>query len=234
MSSTQRNKPRRPSVAERNKLGQLRGAKGTRTRERIMEATRDLLRTYPFGDIRITDIARVAEITQPNFYTYFTSVADVVEALVEKIAGASAAASIAALDWEGPDGIKHARALVEEFIEFWRENGAVIQVVDLFADNLHGRFPQLRVRLGRDIYKAFEAKIRKQQAAGVIAAEINPRLCGYQCFTLLSTTSARYNLFLQSGFRHQTIVETTARTLLATVTGVTIEPSPQKTRQTRS
>ena len=56
-----------------DKNAQPRETKGARTRRRIMDATAAMLAERPFNDVRITDIARAAEIVQPNFYTYFAS-----------------------------------------------------------------------------------------------------------------------------------------------------------------
>ena len=59
------------------------GAKGQRTRQKIMEATAELLRQRAFGDIKITEIARTAGVTQSNFYTYFRGVEEVVLAFAQ-------------------------------------------------------------------------------------------------------------------------------------------------------
>lgn len=188
------------------------GKKGARTRRRIMEATAALLAHRPLGDVRITEVARAAEIAQPNFYTYFASIEDVVLALGEDFSVGSLA-ELLDPDWDGEQGFDLARRFVEAAIALLREHGPVLSIVNMLADQQHGEFPSLRVRQMRSLYKGFEAKIRQAQAAGRLSPAINPRLAGYECVGLLSSTAQRYDLFRNSGFSHPQLVETTARLL---------------------
>lgn len=184
--------------------------KGARTRRRIMDATAQLLQARPFGDIRITEIARVAEIAQPNFYTYFSSLEEVVLALAEEV---SIEPLVGFLDpeWEGETGMQLARGLAEAAIAFFREHNAILAIVNLLADKQYGEFAALRVRQMRSLYKGFEAKVRKAQVAGRLSPSIQPRLAGYECVGMLSSAGSRYDLFRASGFSHEQLVETTAQ-----------------------
>jgi AcrR family transcriptional regulator len=202
-----------------NKLGQSLGAKGTRTRRRIMEATAELIAQRSFADVRITDIARTAEIAQPNFYTYFTGVEDVVRALAEDVSLESLAVLLEP-DWFAPDGLSLARRLVEEAFALWASHRSVLALVWFLADKRQGDFPQLRIRQVRNLYKAFEAQIRRSQEAGRISAALQPRLAGYECVGLISSAASKYALLLESGFTRTQLIETNARLLHMIATGL--------------
>jgi AcrR family transcriptional regulator len=202
-----------------NKLGQSLGAKGARTRRRIMDATAGLIAERSFADVRITDIARAAQIAQPNFYTYFTGVEDVVRALAEDVSLESLA-RLLEQDWAGADGLALARRLVEEAFALWARHRAVLALIWFLADKRHGDFPQLRIRQVRSLYKAFEGQIRRSQDAGRIARAVQPRLAGYECVGLISSASSKYALLLQSGFSRTQLIETNARLLHMIATGI--------------
>lgn len=194
------------------------GAKGMRTRRRIMDATLKLLREQPYPDLKITDIAREADIAQPNFYTYFTSLEDVIAALAEVVTASHLADHIRQ-DWSGPDGDVHARALVEAGIPLWRDYRALFAIIAMLADRQHGRFPDLRVHQTRDVYRAFQAQIRAAQAGGHLPAAVDPQIGSYQCLACLSATCDKYDLLRASGFSHETLVRSTATMLRVMATG---------------
>ncbi len=203
-----------------NKLGQSLGAKGARTRRRIMDATLELIAQRSFAEVRITDVARVAQIAQPNFYTYFSSVEDVLRALADEVSLDSLALLLEE-DWSGPNGLPLARQLVEEALALWAAHRAVLGLTWFFADKRHGDFPEVRVRQVRALYKAFESQIRRSQAAGRISRAIQPRLAGYECLGLISSAANNHALLLESGFTRKQLIETNARIVHLIATGLT-------------
>jgi AcrR family transcriptional regulator len=196
------------------------GAKGRRTRQRIMAATAELLRERAAGDIKITEISRVAGVTQPNFYTYFESVEAVVLALAEDfLHEPQGLDAFFAEDWAGPGGLEAARGLVKSAIQVIERNRPLLGFVNFLADKGHGEFQDMRVRIWRRLYKAFENEVRKGQAAGRISRTVQPRLAGYECVGLVTSISVRYELLRESGFSHGQLVNTTAALLRAIATG---------------
>jgi AcrR family transcriptional regulator len=183
-----------------------------------MNATARLLAEHAFADIRITDIARAAEIAQPNFYTYFDGIEDVIFALATEISADSLGVHLEP-DWSGDGGLKHARLFVEAAFKFWRKHREIFTIVNVLADKRHGAFAAVRVAQMRKIYKSLEAKVRQAQAAGRVSSAIAPRLAGYECVTVIGSVSQRYELLRASGFSHQQLVETTARLLHTIATG---------------
>lgn len=202
-----------------NKLGQSLGAKGARTRRRIMDATAELLAQRSFSDLKITDIARAAGIAQPNFYTYFASIEDVILALGQEISLEGLAHHLEP-DWSLPQGLALARRLMEDAVELWRRHHAVMGLSWFFADKRVAEFPELRIAQTRVLYKAFERQVRHSQEAGRIAKAVQPRLAGYECIALISSASGKYDLLRESGFSHKQLVETNARLLHMIATGI--------------
>ena len=219
MTSTSAKLASAPTPAGPNKLGQSLGPKGARTRRRIMDATAALVAERSFADVRITDIARAAEIAQPNFYTYFASIEDVILALGQEISLEGLARYLEP-DWSEPQGLALARRLTEDAFALWAKHQPIIALFWFFADKRHGDFPGLRVQQTRVLYKAFEAQVRRSQEAGRIARGLQPRLVGYECVGLISSAASKYGLLRESGFNHRQLVETTARLLHMIATGI--------------
>lgn len=206
------------AIAE-GKVDQTRGPKGNRTRRRIMDATSKMLSERPFADIRITEIARAAEIAQPNFYTYFANIEEVILAVAREVSADGLSVHLEP-DWDGEDGLEHARKLVSAAIELWLQHRGVFAIVGDLADKRHGEFAVTRVRQMRAIYKAFEIKVRKAQAAGRIPMAVTPRLAGYECVSIIASAGQKYELLMASGFSPDQLVETTARLLHMIATGL--------------
>jgi AcrR family transcriptional regulator len=200
------------------KVTKLRGAKGERTRRRILDALLRLMAQKPLFEISVTDVTKAAGIAQPHFYAYFTSLDDAVLAAAREISGDELKVHLEP-DWLGEAGLAHARALVEASIAFWRRHKEILTIVGVLADRMHGPFPAVRADQMRGVFGAVEDKIRRAQAAGQVSEAISPRLAGYECVNILGSTGAKYDLFMASGFSHRRLVETTARLLHAIVTG---------------
>ena len=211
------------SVAATAKSDQTLGPKGNRTRRRIMDATAQMLTDRPFADIRITEIARAAEIAQPNFYTYFANVEEVILAVAREVSADALCVHLDP-DWSGEAGLEHARRLVGAAIELWLQHRGVFAIVGILADKRHGEFAVTRVRQMRNLYKGFETKIRQAQAAGRLPPSVTPRLAGYECVGIIFSAGQKYELLMASGFTHDQLVETTARLLHMIATGGWAEP----------
>jgi AcrR family transcriptional regulator len=206
------------AVSADDKTGYGRGPKGARTRRRIMDATAAMLAERPFAEIRITEIARAAGTTQANFYTYFTNIEDVILVIAREVNLDDLAVHLEP-DWEGEAGLEHARQLMNAAISLWRRHRGVLSIVGHLADKQVGEFAAVRVRQVRQVYKAIEMKVRKAQAAGRISLAVAPRLVGYEGLGIIGATGDRYELLINSGFSHATLVETNARLLHMMTTG---------------
>ncbi len=184
-----------------------------------MNAAVELLARRPFTDIRATQIARLANMPQSNFYSYFGNVEAVILAVAGEVSTDSLTVFLEA-DWAGEVGVEQAQRLVESALNLWRQHKDILSLVGVLADRRHGAFPALRVRQMRALYKAFEAKVVQAQAAGAIQATVTARLVGYECVGLLTSIGQAHDLLIASGFTQDDLVETTARLLHRMATGL--------------
>ncbi|GAA4197142.1 TetR/AcrR family transcriptional regulator [Microbispora amethystogenes] len=159
MPSKRGAQPARRSVAEPASTG---------LRERILSATRDLLRERRFETLSVADILTAAGVSRASFYFYFPSRQAVLGELVrEAVTGGRRAAR----PWTGgtEDPVAALRAGVRDGARLWRDNAGVLTAIvesqgsdeglralwheqmGLFTDAAAARIeadPQARARLG--------------------------------------------------------------------------------------
>ncbi|MDL4819475.1 TetR/AcrR family transcriptional regulator [Actinomadura opuntiae] len=137
-------------------------------RERILSATRELLREHRFDGLSVADILAAAGVSRASFYFYFPSKQAVLGELVRE---AVAQGRQAARPWidEERDPVSALRAGVTDGARLWRDNAGVLmaivenwasdeglrelwlQQMDLFTDAAAARIesdPRARGRLG--------------------------------------------------------------------------------------
>lgn len=137
--------------------GRIPGRRGRATRDRLVEATAHLLETTEYRDLSVVDIARHAETSPATFYQYFSDVQAAILVLAQRTAEAGAAELAAPLEgasWRGATGYDTARELADHFFWFWRENRAVLSVVDLAIAEGDGRFREIRNDMLRPVILA--------------------------------------------------------------------------------
>lgn len=102
------------------------GAKGQRTKDRILDEAEKLMLAKGYDATTIGDITDAADIRRASFYTYFTSKEDVLLTLGAdaEAAGIAAATKLAQLTPEST--IDDVATWVEEYLKFWDEHGAFI------------------------------------------------------------------------------------------------------------
>ena len=192
--------------------------KGERTKRRIVDATMELLGERSFGQLKITEITRRAEVVQPTFYTYFSSIEEVVlEAARE--ASTDCLAHHFESDWIGPEGLARARAFVKDSIRVWDSHKLIHNLTMLLADQGIVEFQRERIRQSRPMVKGLEYQVKRSQAAGLLPEQLNARLVAYEALSILIGLGSRPQLFRDSGFTDEQLVDTTARLLLLCVTG---------------
>jgi AcrR family transcriptional regulator len=117
----------RPQVRGRRVLpAQDLGAKGQRTKARILAEAKRLMLERGFDGTSIGDITEAGGIRRASFYTYFTSKEDVLMALGQDAeeSGIRAARKLADL---GPEAtVDEVADWVEQYFAFWDEHGAFV------------------------------------------------------------------------------------------------------------
>ena len=181
---------RAPPAVSRNKEGQAMGLKGRATRERLIRVTGTLLETHPMDQIRVADIARLAETSPPTFYLYFQGVADAALAAINTHTQSTPdlLRRIEA-DWPG-DGQPEARAFVEAYFAVWNSQGAIFRARNLAAEAGLPGFYAARERAVRPLLQAISARIARHQAAHRLPTALAPTATASVVIALLERLAA--------------------------------------------
>ena len=196
------------------------GRRAQQTRQRLLDATAELLRSRGIRDLRVVDIARSVGTSPATFYQYFRDVEEAVLTLVEAL-GEDLHPLTELIDtpWRGKAGLDAARALVDGFITYWDDHRAVLRVRNLAAEEGDARFRQARVRTLGVITEGLRVQIAESQAAGRIDAEVAPYAAAAGLVAMMERMAA-YHLDLEPrGTTRRDIVETVGRIIHQTVTG---------------
>ncbi|KMS53404.1 TetR family transcriptional regulator [Sphingobium cupriresistens] len=152
---------------KQNLSGQRMGAKGLKTRRRLIDATVDLLNSVPIRDIKVVDIAARAKTASATFYLYFDSVIEVVCAASAELAQSTP--DVMALfdsEWTRDNSLEKASSLVTLYIGFWDEHRALLRTRNLAAEEGDERFVHVREDSVRPLLVALAALIATAQQAG--------------------------------------------------------------------
>jgi AcrR family transcriptional regulator len=149
------------------------------TRERILDATRESLRSGPAGAVRIEEIARAAGVARSTIYVAFGSRAGLFEALAEDLLGRAGFERIAA-SFRLPDARDALRSSFRDAAEVYSHDPVVtrsilaLAAVDPDAGAAvsrfeHGRWPGMRMLAGRlEQQDALQPGVSRDEAAQVL------------------------------------------------------------------
>lgn len=193
------------------------GQRALKKRRQLMDATAELLKKHTLRDLRVVDIARAVGTSPATFYQYFKDVEDVVLKLAEE-----ATAKMPSLtlmfegEWEGESGLQKAREVVDAFIRYWDEHGAVLRVRNTAADEGDARFLAMRSQATTPLLSAMtqQLEVRQKNKTNVpVSNSMKPLAAAVAMGAILDRLSA-YRKELESlGLSRADIVETSARIL---------------------
>jgi AcrR family transcriptional regulator len=150
-----------------NQSGQRMGAKGLKTRRRLIDATVDLLNGIPIRDIKVVDIAARAKTASATFYLYFDSVIEVVcAASAELVQSTPQIMALFDSEWTQDNSMEKAISLVRLYIAFWDGHRALLRTRNLAAEEGDVRFVQVREDSVRPLLVALADRIVAAQQAG--------------------------------------------------------------------
>lgn len=157
--------------------GRVPGKRGLQTRERLLDATEQLLATASFRELKVVDIAREVGTSPATFYQYFRDVEEAILVLAQRMVdqAASLAAPLEDVTWAGKAATDAAEALVGAYLAFWREHEAVMRVMDLAIVEGDHRFRVLRNEMLAPTSKALARVIKAMKDEGRHPDEVQPR-----------------------------------------------------------
>lgn len=162
------------------------GAKGARTRARLLEATETLLNTTPLREMRVAQIVRLTGASAATFYVYFNDVQEAVLALVGELSQSPPAIlARVAEPWRGEGALDRAHEFIGAYMEHWQKHSAVFRVRNLASDEGDQRFTQLRLGAISPLLDAIAHQIAARQAAGGLPADLHPASCAGALLALI-------------------------------------------------
>lgn len=202
--------------------GRALGRRGAATRNRLLEATNELLETHGVRDLRVVDIARRVGTSPATFYQYFRDVEDAVLALAVEVGeDVAPIEEMLGRPWSESDGLDTARELVESFIEYWDAHRAILRTRNLAAQEGDRRFRDVRNAALRPLREGLAAKVEEGQRAGRVPADLSPIAAASALASMLERMAAFHSDLEAFGASRADVVETTARIVYQTVTGRT-------------
>ena len=159
-----------------NKNGQVLGAKGRRSRERIVAETVALLAEGPVTDLNMALIVRRAGITPAAYYLYFDDVGEAVLAALEAPTQEFIdLGALAARPWPPGQVYDCALTFVNAYFAVWKRHMAVLRARNVLADAADRRFEAIRAKASTTIVAALTEKLAARPPGGH-DAETSPRM----------------------------------------------------------
>jgi AcrR family transcriptional regulator len=224
--------------------GRVPGERGRQTRQRLLDATVELLATTSWRSVKVTDIARQAQTSPATFYQYFANVEQAIQVLAEGMVDqAGQLADLVGGDWSEGASWQTALTVTEGFLGYWEDNRAVFRVVDLATEEGEGQLRGIRVRALNAVTVALAQVIATASPApspdggvggvGVATAGAtcspagsDPMAVAGTLVAMFASVSAHRYGFEFWGIRTRNLIDTQARMLHWAVTG---RPAPAPT-----
>jgi AcrR family transcriptional regulator len=210
--------------------GRVPGERGRQTRQRLLDATVELLTTTSWRSVKVTDIARQARTSPATFYQYFANVEQAIRVLAEGMVDQAALlAELVGGDWSPAASWDTARAVTEGFLSYWEDNRAVFRVVDLATEEGDAELRGIRVRALNAVTVALAQVIVAASPSGsgegtpgtttASPAGVEPMAVAGTLVAMFASVSAHRYGFEFWGIRTRHLIDTQARVLHWAVTG---------------
>jgi AcrR family transcriptional regulator len=206
-----------------DQAGRVLGPRALGTRQRLLDATRDLLGELGLRELRVIDIARKVEISPATFYQYFKDVEDAVLCLARQ-ASEEMPALAESLEgsWQGEAGLDRARTIVDAFITHWDHHSAVLRVRNLASDQGDARFVAVRGHAMGPVMRGLAKRVEESRRAGRVSMKEDANAAAAAMGAILERLAAYHAELENMGVTRELLVETSARILHRTVTGETV------------
>lgn len=194
------------------------GVKGMRTRARIVEVTLALLEAKPLRELRVAEIARLAEISSATFYLYFDDVIDIVLAAVHEHGRVpDEVLSIVASPWPH-DALRRAEELVQAYVRYWDAHRTLFRVRNLAAEEGDVRFLAARQQSAGALLDALAARVADATARNNLPRTLQPLATAGVLVALLERLAAIVHVYADEIPDEETVHS--AAFVIASVLGV--------------
>lgn len=206
-----------PPIAQ---TGRRLGPRALQTRNRLLDATAQLLEERSVLDISVAEIARHVGTSPATFYHYFADVEEAAVALAERASREMPdLVNRVARPWSGREGMVTARALAEAFVNHWDAHHAALMIRNLGSERGDVRFQALRRAAFAPLLKQFADRIGESQEAGRISSKMHPYAAAAALASMLERLAAYHSELEKYGVSREDLIETCARIMVQTVQG---------------
>ena len=200
--------------------GRVIGRRAIQTRRRLLDVTASLLAERGALDLKVIDVARDVGASPATFYQYFADVEDAILALAGELAtSVRPISSMLDLDWSGDEGLERARGFVAAYTRFWDDNGPVLRILMLRADDRDERFRTVRRAYSEPFMIAMVAKVRAAQRTGALAPQLDAEATAGAVLAALDRLPNYRQNFEKRGTSRDAMIETVARLAHTALTG---------------
>jgi AcrR family transcriptional regulator len=200
--------------------GRVIGRRAIQTRRRLLDVTASLLAERGALDLKVIDVAREVGASPATFYQYFADVEDAILALASELAiEVQPISAMLDVDWSGADGLDRAREFVAAYTTFWDDNGPVLRILMLRADDRDERFRTVRRAYSEPFMIAMVTKVRMAQTAGQVAAALDAEATAGAVLAALDRLPNYRQNFEKRGTSRDAMIETVARLAHTALTG---------------
>ncbi|KAA6221251.1 TetR/AcrR family transcriptional regulator [Streptomyces albofaciens JCM 4342] len=201
--------------------GRVAGRRGQATRQKLLDCLSDMLSSSPYRDVKVIDVARKAGTSPATFYQYFPDVEGAVLEIAEEMAkeGASLTDLVAGRSWAGRSGRQAAEELVEGFLSFWRQNDAILRVVDLGAAEGDKRFYKIRMKILNAVTNSLTDSIKELQSKNKVDKDVSAAAMAGSIVAMLAAVAAHQKGFTSWGVKQQELKPNLALLVHLGVTG---------------
>jgi AcrR family transcriptional regulator len=150
----------------RNKHGQALGRKGAESRQRLLDAAKDLLVRAPTQKLTASAVAREAGMASQTFYLYFAEMGELLLDL-SKDASEDMAEVLDTLNcpWDVDSLRLHSQRFVDAFSRYWNRHREVLSIRNFQSDLGAEAFAQVRQDAGLQVVRAIAERIRAAHGA---------------------------------------------------------------------
>jgi len=168
----------------------------------------------------VIDVARAVGASPATFYQYFADVEDAILALASELAiEVQPISAMLDVDWSGADGLDRAREFVAAYTRFWDDNGPVLRILMLRADDRDERFRTVRRAYSEPFMVAMVTKVHQAQAAGQLASALDAEATAGAVLAALDRLPNYRQNFEKRGTSRDAMIETVARLAHTALTG---------------
>lgn len=172
------------------------GQKGQVTRLRLMSVVVEILKTTPFRNLKVADIARKASISPSTFYLYFKDVEELVLEVVKSTAKTPPEV-LACLDreWTQENCFEQAREFVELYGKYWDEHRDILRLRNAEADRGNENFLEERLKWSQPILDAITKKIEQGQERDAISRQATANAIAAVLLAAIERLSGSYPVY---------------------------------------